>query len=92
MGSLQIGTFSSSRTAADARQETIASIDVGLSKRKHGGSKNLDFYSPKSVIGSQDEAFGLTEDQLAEASALAGPDTKTGIRGLLPPRKPLTDS
>ena len=70
-----------SNSATDARQETIASIDVGLSKRKHGGSKNLDFYSPKSVIGSQDEAFGLTEDQLAEASALAGPDTKNTAYG-----------
>lgn len=70
-----------SSSATDARQETIASIDVGLSKRQHGGSKNLDFYAPKSIIGSQDEAFNLTEDQLAEASALAGPDTKTGAYG-----------
>ncbi len=61
------------------RKETLSEgIAVGLSRRTD--SKRPGRYAFNSLIGSVDEEFDLTKDELAEARSLAGPDkTPTGI-------------
>ena len=61
-----------SNSVATAPRYTVGGLEVGLLRRRaHSGSNNLALYSTKSLIGSQDEAFDLTESELLEAEQLA---------------------
>ena len=57
-------------TGADTNHP-VADLEVGLAERRDQGSAALGTYSIKSLIGSQDEAFDLTEAERARARELA---------------------
>ena len=55
----------------DTEPFTISGLAVGRSTRRHNGSANATTYSVKGLIGSKDEAFDLTEEQLRDVEAAA---------------------
>jgi hypothetical protein len=58
----------------DTEPETIAGLEIGRSTRRHNGSNKTERYSVKGLIGSQDEAFGLTREQVKDVERKAEED------------------
>jgi len=67
------------------QRRSPAGIDTGLATRTNqtrtpDGDPSGSTYSIKSLIGSSDEAFDLTEEEMAAAQKAAGDKTVTGRR------------
>ena len=58
----------------DTSPETIAGLEIGRSTRRHNGSNETERYSVKGLIGSQDEAFGLTREEVKDVERKAEED------------------
>jgi hypothetical protein len=58
----------------DTTPETVAGLEIGRSTRRHNGSSKTERYSVKGLIGSVDEAFDLTPEQVKDVERQAAED------------------